>query len=88
MIRYVLIRAVSYAAWSRVLVVKHVGWYTFRHVFAEHVLESGYAIRTIQELLGHKDVSTAMICTHVLRTGGQGARSLADTLRVRIRQSV
>jgi len=71
-----------------VLVVKHVGCRTFRHVFAEHVLESGYAVRTIQEVLSHKDVSTTMIYTHVLKTRGQGARSLADTLRVRIRQSV
>ena len=50
------------------LVVKHVGWHTFRHVFAEHVLESGYAIRTIQEDLGHKEVSTTMIYTYVLKT--------------------
>jgi len=70
-------RAVKKAAKSAGI-IKPATTHTFRHSFATHLLESGYNIRTVQELLGHKSVKTTMIYTHVMNKGGFGVRSPLD----------
>lgn len=75
----VIQRAVADAVRSAGL-MKRATCHTFRHSFATHLIEDGYDIRTVQELLGHTDVRTTMIYTHVLNKGGRGVRSPMDAL--------
>ncbi len=69
-----------YKAVRRSGLAKQASCHTLRHSFATHLLEDGYDIRTVQELLGHKNVKTTMIYTHVLNRGGRGVKSPADSL--------
>ena len=75
-----IIQRAVHAAVKKAGLVKRATCHTFRHSFATHLLESGYDIRKIQELLGHKDIKTTMIYTHVLNQGPRGVKSPADTL--------
>ena len=66
---------------TRAGLTKRASCHAFRHSFATHLREDGYDIRTVQGLLGHKDIKTTMVYTHVLNRGGRGVHSPLDRLR-------
>lgn len=81
--RSVIQRAVATAG-RAAGISQRVTCHTFRHSFATHLIEAGYDIRTVQELLGHRDVSTTMVYTHVLNRGGLGVQSPFDSAGIRL----
>jgi integrase len=81
-----LVRGVKEAA-RAAGIAKHVSCHTLRHSFATHLLENGYDIRTVQELLGHSSVETTMIYTHVMNKGGRAVKSPLDRAEQTIREN-
>ncbi len=75
-----LLQKVVKTACKKAGIKKNASCHTLRHSFATHLHETGYDIRTVQELLGHKSVNTTIIYTHVLNRGGKGVKSPGDSL--------